>query len=268
MPNTTYSYSASIDNTRYLIGVIQANGILNTAGVTIVTWASLQPNQIDITLSDELSSTDKETLDAIVGSYTPAVLLSLPSTTNNFNLQQFREDIEAAEIVAANILFIDRVSGVVSINFDAELTAEESTALNSLFSDFVQLSNITRLQTIGMQDCKTESSVYEVLYTHIFIGCIAENIPKKIEMISKKDGSYIASYDARIVDFTNSTIVCEATGMTNQTEGFIDMGTISNVSETCSVWEIQLRANFATALDEELNDDFVILRGIRLGFDS
>jgi len=62
--------------------------------------------------------------------------------------------------------------------------------------------------------------------------------PASIRVMIKGGGSPV-TFSVRIYDFTNGNIIAERNGMTNITKGVYDIGTISNISQTEAIWEIQ-----------------------------
>lgn len=81
-------------------------------------------------------------------------------------------------------------------------------------------------------------TAYVAIAKIIFPGSTFVGIPSSIAAtVSMNAGT---SMKIRVYDATNALVVCEATGITSLTTIIQDLGTISNVSASQVIWEIQI----------------------------
>lgn len=275
---TSYNYSKSIDVLYNLEKIIYKDASLDLDGIgnSILEIISYTPGEFTIVFQDALSVEKKTILDTIVANYVNAFVRNL-NLFSSFNLNQFLSELSSNENISANILDARVLDDKVSINFDTELTNAEVTEIDTIIANFsttpmylinngIENQYVSFNKTLGMGEIKTKSKYYEVVYSYVFAGSVNEPPPKHVNVITQKEGSYIASYDARVYDLTNSNFICEKTGMTNSEVDFVDLGTVSNIPTTSAVWEIHIRANFDSNKDEKKNRDFVFLRGFYLSY--
>lgn len=90
------------------------------------------------------------------------------------------------------------------------------------------------------EEKSTSSSSYTVLARFIFPGTTNLGTINNIKIISRRN-SDASSYSARVWNFSNATQICEATGLTNTTRAIVNLGTLSNLPSSQSIFEVQLR---------------------------
>jgi hypothetical protein len=83
---------------------------------------------------------------------------------------------------------------------------------------------------------------YTVLDRIRFAGT-GTRVPSAIHIIAEIDSG--STGDIRIYDVTNALVVAEKTGIANTSWALIDLGTLSNLSTTPVIWEIQMKTSAA-----------------------
>lgn len=129
-----------------------------------------------------------------------------------------------------------RLVGDVMGNVSGNVTG---TLFGSVFGNIFSPNQIKYIDGSYIEQF-TLSNTYTKITEFIFNGTDKLGNVAGIYAISRKDPS-VASYNVRIVDFTNATQIAERTGLTNESYSVIDLGALGNIPADESVWEIQTK---------------------------
>jgi hypothetical protein len=127
--------------------------------------------------------------------------------------------------------------------FDPPIDEKIWTWNGSTFIEGAAVSEDEGSQMIQQIDVNKDSknSSYKTLSRVIFLGTSKVGSILQIEGIAYMD-SAVTSYDCRVIDRTHgSAVIAEVTGLSNETDAIIDFGTISNLPETKSALDIQIK---------------------------
>lgn len=95
---------------------------------------------------------------------------------------------------------------------------------------------------------KNAGATYETCAAIIFRGTDVIGTPKAVKVI-KKASSANPAHSIRVVDTTNdNAVIAEVTGLTSTTQDIAGLGTLSNLSASEAVWEIQFKRDDAGAV--------------------
>lgn len=86
---------------------------------------------------------------------------------------------------------------------------------------------------------ETEESTFETGGVIPWHGSDTVGNPKKISVICGKQGN--AKFTVRIWDKENATLIAKKSNKSNQWPHLLDLGTITNVTEGASIWEVQIK---------------------------
>lgn len=88
---------------------------------------------------------------------------------------------------------------------------------------------------------ETTSAAYENIGDFIFPGTSAVDAPTALLATIQLGGG--TSMDVRVFDVTNATTIAELIGYTNLAFTIQNLGTLSNITTTPAIWQVQLRGN-------------------------
>lgn len=166
--------------------------------------------------------------------------------SNKLDMDVFDNAVRTSSI-GTNFVGLQRDVDLLGIIFAVALTSSQTTTLNNLILAHVTLLTsqpIVDNTAIENVSCNintngNNSSVYKKIGVYLFIGSIYKNI-SKISAIAYTDKA--SSYSIRVYDVTNKKVICEGT-FSNLTSDLQNLGTISNLPKTKSIFEIQSKTN-------------------------
>ncbi|QKF94442.1 hypothetical protein QKU48_gp0984 [Fadolivirus algeromassiliense] len=144
---------------------------------------------------------------------------------------------------------INPYGDAIEIIFTNELNDEQKVILNTLVTQWDNLTPITynQIVPISLKANGISNTIYKRYGVYGYLGSKYIGEIKKISIVSYMDNA--TNYSVRIYDVTNSKIIVESV-FTNKTEMMLDMGQLSNIPETASVIEIQIKKTGGTANDK------------------
>jgi len=154
---------------------------------------------------------------------------------------QLRKEINDDGGIGADCLGVYSINSTVDIIFDSALSGGEQTTLDNIISAHVADASPPKEQfyTYHPRSNYTSSSRYQRLGGPFkYPGSDEIGIINYIEVNSYKTSSP-TSYNVRIYDNTNKTVIAEKTGLTNTAEALNDLETISNIPTGMALFEIQ-----------------------------
>lgn len=148
-------------------------------------------------------------------------------------------------IVNSGISFINH-DGTPTTTLDGYETLEGAIEDLQVGVDSGKIRNYSYSDEGSKVGLVNSSSHYKTVQVVIFEGSSTLGLPTEIKAAIKRKSSGTAGI--RIVDVTNNKIVCTKTGFTNSSYTIQDLGSLSNISTTEVVWEIQLKKAYCAAL--------------------
>lgn len=173
---------------------------------------------------------------------------SLPSDfSGNLHGEQLKKEINST-IITPNCIVVKNTGDDVDIIFESALSAGQQTTLDNLISNHSPNNNTPKNNLFTYTPRTTYSS--SLVYQRVggpFKYQGSDNVGNidYIEVVAYKD-ALPTSYDVRIYDSTNGTVLAESTGLTNTDEQIIDLGTISNIPSGPSLLEVQVKQSGGT----------------------
>lgn len=160
----------------------------------------------------------------------------------NINQRQLHNEIMLEEGIIPALIGIDFTGDVIDIIFDSILSAGEEIILNTLISNHIPDNSKSRgnFYIVIPQKNSIKTGVYTKCATFKYDGSDVVGDIDYVDIISYMDTDVI-SYNARVYDKTNNTILCEKVGITNLTETIDSLGLISNVPTSQSILELQIQ---------------------------
>lgn len=163
--------------------------------------------------------------------------------TNGINMELLKREILESSI--SDLPQIAVYNSKVRITFSEELDNDKQAILSSLVS-LHNPTNPTKPKInffpIYPEVRKTRSNNWQTIATFNYQGTNYIGDIDYIDIISKKHKN-ATSYDVRIIDSVNGTIICETTELTNETYQVNSLGSISNVFNKPSLYEVQIKRN-------------------------
>ena len=159
----------------------------------------------------------------------------------NLLTHQLFQDIEANPSITKSLVSIDTYGDVVTIIFSEELTSEEVTALNSVISSYIY----TDIELCRVESITPKYDTIGLLYSSIDVTFYYDTSRLSnlchIKILGFINGG---SFDVRVVDVTHNQII--ASGSFNNTDiKVLDLGTISNIPTSTSLFEVHVKVNDA-----------------------
>jgi hypothetical protein len=170
----------------------------------------------------------------------------LTNFSNKLDMDIFDNAVRTSSI-GTNFAGLQRDVDLLSIMFIVALTNSEIVILNNLILAHVTLltsqtnidSTIIENVSCNINTSGNNSTVYKKIGVYLYIGSIYKNI-SKICAIAYTDKA--SSYSIRVYDVTNKKVICEGT-FSNITSDLQNLGTITNLPKTKSIFEIQSKTN-------------------------
>ena len=166
------------------------------------------------------------------------------STTfsNGVNSSKIFEEVLTAIPSGPNLetILTDTANDNIDFIFESALSGGQTTTLESVLSAHDGLPTLNLKNKNIEVNVETKLTNFFKVKTFYIKGKLTENI-RNIKILSniKNDTS---SYTARIYDIANYNIIAEAT-FTNTDSQLNDLGTISNVPNNESIFELQIKSN-------------------------
>ncbi len=171
------------------------------------------------------------------------------SVENDFNgnfiaeyISQFTDYVNNSGQVVPTMLYVSSFSGdEIICQFSDVLSGAEDTAVHTLAGSFVYvepiLYNVADTFIPKVTDINTTS--YTRIAPYFYPGTNSISTIQALIFIGNKD-SGATNYSVRLEDITHSQTICEET-FTNNTEGFNVISSVSNIPETNSLLEVQVK---------------------------
>jgi hypothetical protein len=148
--------------------------------------------------------------------------------SGNLNPSQLFDEIQDAFGIIPICITVTNIGNDVRILFESSLSSGEQVTLDNLISVHSPAAYIgQRIINIPLQNTLTDRSTYTTLNTIVFAGYM------------EQDGT---SFDVRIYDTTNINDICSIT-LSNELEGIIDFGLLSNLPTGEAMFECQARVD-------------------------
>jgi len=171
------------------------------------------------------------------------------SLSNNFDgqvkLDQLHQEIENIGITGANFIGITQTSNEIAVIYDNELNIDEQIVLDDAIANHIPDNSPPRNNFINYSP--TIAKVQSTSYTKV--GSIFLDNSKLeityIDVVAFK-GNNQASYNIRIYDTINDNVIVESTNLTNTESSIINLGNLSNIPSTSTVYEIQAKLSALT----------------------
>ncbi len=161
------------------------------------------------------------------------------------NISQLHTEITEDNSINPTLIGIDLTDDVVDINFDSELAVNEIIKLNVIIASHVPTPPVGKnVSNISIVNQDIESTTYVTISSFNFPGTDLWTNVTNIKIIGfmEEDGT---SYDVKIYDITNGKVICSK-NLTNEDEDICDLGTVSNLPTTSSIFEVWCRTNGTT----------------------
>lgn len=164
----------------------------------------------------------------------------------NLKTGKFHKEIVAEGGIAPTLLRVDTVDDVVDIVFDAALSGGEQTTLTTLIGNHDHTVPVTynNVSKISLKNETISTSTYKRFGTFIYPGSNHTGTIAKICGIGHMDIG-VTSYSIKVDDKTNGTTIAVNT-FTDTTEGFINLGTVSNIPTEEAMIEICVKKTGGT----------------------
>jgi hypothetical protein len=159
--------------------------------------------------------------------------------------RQLNYEIENSSLTT--LFNIKTVGENVKIVFDSPLSTVDKMTLDSIISSHVPNSSKIKGEPhiFYPKNNKVKTAFYAKVGILIYGGSNSIGTINFIETVSWMDPS-IDSYNIRIIDKTNGKIVVETEEISNTVEQIVDLGTVSNIPKTDTIFEIQAKRNGGT----------------------
>jgi len=99
--------------------------------------------------------------------------------------------------------------------------------------------SIPRIISDYIVNGSTTNGTYTTIGKLIFGGINNWGLISKINVLSYVESG--ATYGVRIYDTTNSLVIAEILNQSNASVAIVDLGVISNLSDTQAIWEAQIK---------------------------
>lgn len=154
---------------------------------------------------------------------------------------QFKREI-AESSIGTNMKSILTQDGQANIYFTSTLNGSEETILDGLVAAHVPTPpKITFFSITPTRDSINNQSYFRIADFQ-YAGSDVNGLINQIDIISYKDNN-VTSYDIKIVDVTNATIIKEMTGFSNNSAELIEILPLSNIPTSQALIEIQAKRN-------------------------
>ena len=175
------------------------------------------------------------------------------------NLDKFHSEIVGG---ISGLQGITMTGDSVDIIFDAALSEGEQTTLNNLIAahDNIIVKNKINFYTIYPKNSSVKALSYITSAVFKYGGSDNIGIIDYIEILAYKD-SNITSYSARIYSKTSGLVIAEKTGITNDTDAIVDLGTISNIPVQQEIFELQIKKTGGNGNNNVYIDSIIIYHG-------
>lgn len=162
----------------------------------------------------------------------------------SINLSQFHQEIDDESGITTAFIGLTKDGDDIEIIFEEEPSSGEQTIITSLISSHVPDFSKPRINFFPVfpESRKTKNSNYTTIATFEYPGSNKIGIINYIDVFSKckKNGE---TYDIRVINYENSDVLVESTGLNNTDYQTIDLGAITNIPSTKSILEIQMRSS-------------------------
>jgi hypothetical protein len=156
------------------------------------------------------------------------------------NQAQLYDEIIKSTIIKINLQGISSYDDIVNIVFESTLSSTEELALNAIIANHIPKTiEGGNSNTFSVNDTSINTTTYKKLISFIFNGT------QNMSLTNIKFIGYLQtgiSYDIRVVDTTNNKIIATQ-NFTNMTESINDIGTLNNLPEKQSKFELQGKVN-------------------------
>ena len=171
--------------------------------------------------------------------YTKSVTNDL---NGNFNQNQLHDEIKNSSSFSTPFYGINITDDVMDIIFESDLSTNEENELNALISNHTVTSQQigSKVVTYSLHYVEVTSASYTKILAFMYPGSKAFNITN-VEILSNLDSGN--SYDIRVRDVTNNKDIALLSNLNNSSSNAFDMGTINNLPENKSIFEIQSRVS-------------------------
>lgn len=156
-----------------------------------------------------------------------------------------------SESVAISVQFvgINTYDDVVEILYETSLSGAEELELNSIISAYAPSNGAqkTNFYHVYPNMLSITSLSWTTVGVFKYGGSNEKGLINYFDVISKTS-SALTSYDVRVVDSTNGTILCSVSNLDNTAYQLNDLGVISNIPEDEAMLEIQMKRNGLTTV--------------------
>lgn len=156
----------------------------------------------------------------------------------NIKTSQLLTEIQESAI-SNNIIRIDTDDDTVYIIFDAELSSGDEIILNNLVSAHVPEINLNSYVKVQIFTTQPSNDTYTDIGSFRYnpnIGTL-----KGFGFIAKCD-KRINGYDFRVVNLSNSAVLCESTGYDNNEIATFNIFEVDNIPTDESILQAQIRS--------------------------
>ena len=158
----------------------------------------------------------------------------------SIKLSQLHEEISSS---VPELSKINLDGDVVEIVFESSLDTGQLVTVNSKITDHTPdyaPPKIKFFTHIGRRESTKNTNYTRLGGSFKYQGSKRIGLINYIEVVAYKQSS-VTSYDIRIYDKTNKTVLVEKTGITNSVAEAIDLGEITNIPTKNAILEIQAR---------------------------
>ena len=158
--------------------------------------------------------------------------------------------------IEKNLIAVTKDNDLVSILFKDSLTPEEESLLDGLVESHNFILPV-RKDIYNPTKEYSDSTTYTELGTFTYIGSNSIGLINKIEAFTYLNG-LTGTYDIRIYNITNNSVISENQGLINKRLELIDLGNLSNIPKDTATFEIQARTG-ETGLNNKVFVDKIIV---------
>lgn len=161
--------------------------------------------------------------------------------TNGVDIGLFSDELrENKPDIKSKLSYIKKNSSVVCLVFKETLTAQEILDVDGLVANHAAVEPRDHCFHVYPELRKVSNSTYTSVGSFKYDGINRIGNIHYIDIIAKKHNQ-ATSYSVKVVDNSTGLILVEKTGLTNDTYSAIDLGSISNISNSPTIVDVLVK---------------------------